>query len=112
MLIDVPSLTGVTDPDQEKQDALLLLNQAMQMPIYQTPLGMTKVRNLQQNVLEKFVKHDWQRFLQTDEELKEELQIQTEEQQAMLGKQNSQEQMAVDSNTQQVISQEGAQGGV
>jgi len=111
MLIDVPSLTGVTDPDQEKQDALLLLNQFVQMPMAQTPLGQTKVRNLYQNVLEKFVKHDWQRFLQTDEEMKQELQIQTEEQQAMMDKQNAQEQMAVDMQTQQVMSQ-GGQGGV
>jgi len=112
VLIDVPSLTNVTDPDQEKQDALLILNQALQMPIYQTPLGQTKLRNLVQNVLEKFVKIDWQRFLQTDDEMKKELQIQTEQQQAMLDKQNATEQMAVDMQTHQTVAQGGSQGGV
>lgn len=110
VMIDVPSLTNVTDPDQEKQDVLLLLNQMMQMPVFQTPLGQLKVRNMLQNVFEKFLKTDWQRYLQTEEEFKQELQIQTEQQLAAVDMQNAMEQQQMDIQTANSV--QGASNGI
>ena len=95
VIIDVPSLTNVSDPEQDKQDAMLLYSQALQSPIFQTPLGKRKMRNLLQNVFEKFVKYNWQLYLPTDEEFGKELEIMGQMEQAMLDKQSAQETMGI-----------------
>ena len=74
---------------------MLLFQGAAQNPIYQTPLGQQKLRNLWQNVIDKYIKIDWQRFLQTEEEYAKEQQAMAEIRNAEQSKASTQETMAV-----------------
>ena len=94
VIVDVPSLTNISDPENEKQESLLLLSQAEQSPIYQSPVGQLKVRNLYKDVYRKFKRIDIDAILPSEEELKQFMQSQTELEVAGLEKQSAQEQMA------------------
>jgi len=93
VVIDVPALTAATDPETEKQELLLLLNQAMQNPIYQTPSGQRKIRNIMQEVMEKFLRRDVTDFVPTAEEQQQDLTLQAEMQAAAIEKQAAMEQI-------------------
>jgi hypothetical protein len=94
VVIDVPSLTSISDPEQEKQDSLLLLSQAQQNPIYQSPTGQIKIRNLTEDVVQKFKKTDVAKFVPSEAELKQDQENAANLQQAMLQKQAVMEEMA------------------
>jgi hypothetical protein len=98
MIIDVPSLTSISDPEQEKQDSLLLLSQALQNPLYQSPGGQLKVRNLMEDVVQKFKKTDVARFVPSEADLKQDQENAAKLQAAMLDKQAVQEEMALTSS--------------
>ena len=93
VIVDVPSLTAITDPESDKQDALLLLTQAQQSPLYQSPVGLTKIRNMTQDVVELFKKIDIEKYVITEEELQSDMNAQRELQAATLEKQAAQEQL-------------------
>lgn len=88
VVIDVPTLTNATDPETQKSDALLILSQALQLPMYKTPLGQLKLRNIWDNVLEKFEKVRKNDYIPSEQELKAELEIQKNKEAAMFDKQN------------------------
>ena len=67
--IDVPSLTAITDPETEKQDWLMILSTASAHPLYATPIGSRKLRNILEETMSKFVKEGIDRYIPTDEEL-------------------------------------------
>jgi hypothetical protein len=69
VVIDVPSLTSISDPEEEKQEALLLMAQAQQSPLFQGPTGELKLRALMEDVFRKFKKVDVYKYIMTEEEL-------------------------------------------
>jgi len=93
VVIDVPSLTAATDPETEKQEMLLLLAQALQNPIYQTPNGQRKIRNLMEALMVKFLRRDVDDFVPTREEHDRDIGLQADMEAAMLEKQNAAEQL-------------------
>jgi len=95
-IVDVPSLTNVSDPEQEKQDSLLLHSTMMQDPLFQSPTGMRKRRAMFEEVLRKFKKNNFEAFNLSEEELERDIQTQTEMQVAALEKQGIAEQMALE----------------
>lgn len=100
VVIDVPSLTNITDPEAEKQEALLLLSQAEQSRLYQTPTGLRKLRNLQEEVYRKFKKTDIDRYVPTEEELERDIQTTTDLAVAAQQKQAIQEQLLLEQSAQ------------
>ena len=78
VVVDVPSLTAVSDPEQEKQDDVLLLSTLAQMPMYQTPEGSRKIRNLLEDMVRKFKRNDVFQFVFTPAELEKDIQLQTQ----------------------------------
>lgn len=94
VVLDVPSLTSISDPEEEKQEALLLFAQAQQSPLYQTPTGQLKLRNLMQEVFEKFKKIDIENFIVTEEEL--------------LSDQKAQRDLALATQAKQAVAEEAA----
>lgn len=76
--IDVPALTAVTDPEQEKQDDVLLLSTIAAMPMYATPEGSRKIRNLLEDMVRKFKRNDVFQFVFTPAELEKDIQLQTQ----------------------------------
>lgn len=93
--LDVPSLTGIGDPEQDKQDLLLLIAQMRQDPMFQTPLGKKKVRNVWEDFIRLVKKTDAYRYVQTEAEYEQEQQLLSQMENAMLDKQNTQEKMAI-----------------
>jgi len=93
--IDVPSLTSISDPEAEKQEALLLLAQAMTLPFYQSPTGMVKLLHLWEDVLRKFKKGDIEKLAPTEEELKEQIEAQSDAALAQVKKQAVMEEIAM-----------------
>jgi hypothetical protein len=95
VLIDVPSLTSVTDPEQEKQDDVLLLSTLAQMPMYQTPEGTRKIRNLLEDMVRKFKRNDVFNFVFTPAELEKDIQLQAQMQSLLTQKQSMMESAAM-----------------
>lgn len=93
--VDVPSLTNVSDPEQEKQDTLLMISTARQDPLFQSPLGQKKVRNMWEDFCRMVFKKDVFKYIPTEDELLQELDIQSKMQNAMIDKESTKEQMAV-----------------
>lgn len=108
MVIDVPSLTNVSDPDSEKEDALLLYSQMAQDPLFQSPNGMRKRRNAWEDVVRKFKKTDVARFVLTEDELNSDIEIQTKMQTNMMDQQQIQQQMQMAGMRGQPASAQGA----
>jgi len=77
VVVDVPTLTSVSDPDSDKEDALLLYTQMLQDPLFASPNGMRKRRNAWENVVRKFNKTNVERFVPSEDELNQDIQIQT-----------------------------------
>lgn len=95
VILDVPSLTNISDPESDKQDAILLLSTMENSPSYQTPLGKKKVRNMWEHLIRQFMKTDVNSFVKSEDEIDEEVRIETEMVNAMQQKQSNQEQMAI-----------------
>jgi hypothetical protein len=95
VVIDVPSLTNVSDPDNEKQEALLLLTEAMNLPFYASPTGRLKLLNLWEDVLRKFKKSDIEKFAPNAEELQSDMAAEREVALAQIEKRAAQENLAV-----------------
>lgn len=93
--IDVPSLTGISDPEQDKQDMLLLISQMRQDPMFQTPLGKKKVRNVWEDFIRSMKKTDIYRYVQSEKEYDNEQSIIGNMQNAISDKQSIQETMGV-----------------
>lgn len=101
VITDVPSLTLVTDPDSEKQDSLLLLSQMLQNPLYQTPTGQRKIRNMMERAMRQFIKTEIDDYVPTEEEHNNDITAQAEMQDAMLEKETTKQTMAVTQSLQQ-----------
>lgn len=112
MIVDVPSLTGVSDPDGVKQDTATLLSMMEQSPLFQTPLGQQKIRNLWEELIRAFKKTGVNNFVPSAEELEEQLAISAQMQAAMQDKQAAQEQMMIAQQESQAIPQQEMQNAV
>lgn len=93
--VDVPSLTNITDPEQDKQDMLLLYSSMQQDPMFQSPAGKRKLRNAWEEVARLFRKLDAEKFFLTEQESDKDISDQVQMQQLALEKQSAQEQMAL-----------------
>lgn len=68
--LDVPSLTGAKTPEEEREEAVFLLDASYNNPIYQnTPTGLSKIRELTANVYRKFRMRDIDKVLPSETEL-------------------------------------------
>jgi hypothetical protein len=67
--IDVPSLTGAKSPEDEREEAVFLLTSAIENPVYQTPSGIQKLRNLTERMYQKFRMRDINKILPSEEEI-------------------------------------------
>jgi len=95
-IIDVPSLTNMSDPEAQKQESMLLLTQAQQSPLYQTPTGQRKLRNLTEDVVRAFKKTDIERYVPTEEELEADITAKTNLEIETLKKQSAHEQLGIE----------------
>lgn len=95
MVVDVPTMTNVTDPEQEKREELLLISQTAQDPMFQTPTGARKRRNMWESLMRKIKKSNVHEFVPTEDEHEADLKSQADLQIAALEKQDAQEQMAM-----------------
>lgn len=97
--VDCPSLTAITDPETEKQDWMLLFSTASAPtnPLYLSPMGQTKLRNIWEEVMRKFVKEGVERFIPTPAEMQQQITDQANMQTAMMQKQSIAEQIALES---------------
>ena len=96
VIIDVPSLTNVSDPEAEKQERMLLLGQAVNLPIFQNPMGHRKIAALWNDTVDKFVKVNRNDFKVSEAELEQFLQAQKEMQLAQIEKESAGEQLALE----------------
>ncbi len=110
VVIDVPSLTGASDPDSEKQEAMLLVQQAENSQLYQNSTGMVKIRNLTADMMQKFKKVDTDDYVPTEEELNQEMQKQAEQAVAMIDKESAGEQLAIEQAGAQAANEERENG--
>ena len=67
--LDVPAFSGVSTPDEERQNAILLYQIAAQSPLYQNPFGQVKLLQLWKDVLSKSRIEDIDSRCISDEEL-------------------------------------------
>ena len=104
---DIPSLTGYSDPDTDKQEALLLLEQMKQNPLYQSPFGLRKMRNQLEDTVRLFKERhkDISGYVPTVEELEQTIE---QQRQAAI---NQQKQQAILTQMQLASASE-PQGGV
>lgn len=96
LTIDVPSLTNVSDPESDKQDAILLLSTAEQSPQYQSPIGQQKIRNMWEDLVRMFKKVNVDDYVITEEEFSEQQRIESETQSALIDKQSTTEQLTLE----------------
>lgn len=101
VMVDVPSLTNITDPEGEKQDWILLESNAAQNPLYQSPAGLRKLRNMHEEMLRKFIKTGVDRYVVTEQELDMVIGDQARMEQLMSAKQSLAEQMAMEQGQMQ-----------
>lgn len=94
MQIDVPALTRLTDPENEKQEAILLVSALAQLPLYQTPLGKIKFRNALHRMVKLFVRHNVDDYVPTTEEMEAMVYAEGKMEMAMFEKQAIAQQVA------------------
>jgi len=73
---DVPALTRITDPHEDKNEALMLLNIAKENPVYQSPAGLQKMRNLSEDAMRLFKRQNVGDYVPSEEEINQFLQQQ------------------------------------
>ena len=100
VVVDVPSLTMISDPEAKKQESILLLSTVAAMELYQTPTGKLKVRNFMEDVIREFKKVDVKRYVPTEEELQGDMDAQREAVIAEMNKQSAMEEVAMASQGQ------------
>ena len=105
VLIDVPSLTSVSDPESEKQDALFLYQSALSNPIYANPSGQIQIRNMWEKVVRLISPYDVDDFVPTEEEIKQQLTAALKGRMAVMDKASIMEQMSLENNQAQQITQ-------
>ena len=80
---DVPALTRITDPHEDKNEALMLIDTAKENPVYQSPAGLQKLRNLSEDAIRLFKQRNVDDYVPTEEEtaqfLQQQAQVATEE---------------------------------
>lgn len=86
--IDVPSLTNISDPEQEKQDALLMYTQMVQDPMFATPAGKRLRRNAWERVARTFNKTNAELYIMKKEDLENDIEVETEMQKTIIDKQS------------------------
>jgi hypothetical protein len=79
---DVPALTRVTDPDQEKNDGLMLMEMAQNSPVYQSAAGLHKQRNIVEDIVRQFKRRNVDSYVPTEQEVEEQIAAQTQQAQA------------------------------
>ena len=94
-IVDVPSLTAVSDPERDKQEALLILELAAGLPLFGTPNGERKIRNMFEDMLHKFKKINIEKFVPSEEEHNADLEAKKQMMLAELQKQATGEQLAL-----------------
>lgn len=75
---DVPALTRITDPHEDKSEALMLVDIAKENPVYQSPAGLQKMRNLSEDAMRLFKQRNVDDYVPTEEEIDQFLQQQAE----------------------------------
>ncbi len=85
--LDVPSLTNVVDPDQEKQEAFALYDLISKAVPYQTPNGTRKINNLIQDIIRLLKRRNVDSYQLTNEEIEADLQAAQQMASAQLDKQ-------------------------
>lgn len=95
VVIDVPSLTAISDPEDDKREALLLLSTAQSLEMYQTPTGKIKFRNLVEDTYRAFKKVDVDKYVPTEEELISDMEAMRNLQVAQAEKESAQEQIQI-----------------
>lgn len=95
VILDVPSLTNVNDPEQEKQDTIMLISQMQASPLYQNPLGVSKIRNAWEDLVRQMKKTDVPRYIPTEQEMTRMQTLQAEAQYYMAQKQSTVEQLGM-----------------
>lgn len=110
VVLDVPSLTRTTDPDAEKQEAMLLVSLAQDSPLYANTTGMEKIRNLTAKMMQLFLKTDMDDYVPTQEELNQEIQKQAEQAVATIDKESAGEQLAIEQAGAQAANEERKNG--
>lgn len=101
VIVDVPSLTIISDPETDKQEAILLLSTVQDMALYQTPTGQLKVRNFMDDVIGAFKKVNISRYVPSEEELKSDMADQREAMVAEAKRQAAAEQLGIAGQSQQ-----------
>lgn len=101
VIIDVPSLTQMSDPENEKQESLLILAQAMTLPFYQTPIGQMKLRNIFEDVIRKIKRLDVDRYIPSEGDLQSDQEAQRQLALAQFDKQTAMESLGMEQQTQQ-----------
>jgi len=96
LVFDVPSLTGITDPETEKQENMMLLAQAGQSPLYQGAAGLKKLRNLHEQVLLSYKKLNIDDILPTWDEIQTMVALNVEMQKAQMEKEQAVEELALE----------------
>lgn len=107
MVVDAPSLTGVSDPDKEKQEVLFLYTQALSNPAYQSPGGMLYLANLWREAVRSMRPHDYDKFVPSQEELEQEITAKVEAELAQGEKQSALEQMTITQQGQPLNNEKG-----
>jgi hypothetical protein len=77
--LDVPSLTGISNPQQVKQDLSFIYSEAKESPVYASPIGQIFIRNIWEQLVRQVAPNDVGRFVPTEEQIKEALMKQTEQ---------------------------------
>ena len=67
--VDVPSLTGQRSAEEEIQQTMLMIEKAETSPLYATPQGMLKIRELYARLYDLLKIRDIDRYLPTAEEI-------------------------------------------
>ncbi len=93
-IVDVPALTGISDPQADKQESLLLYNTALASPFYQSPRGKLYLRNLLEEAVRAIKPYDVERFVPTEEDVKADIEALMKMQAATMEKQEVMEENA------------------
>jgi hypothetical protein len=101
-ILEVPVLSGVYTPDEERQEKLVLLESMSRSPVYEGPVGVLKLRKLVEDVLKVFRTGNPDLRIPTEQELIAQNEILTQIQQ--LAEEMEAEQKAEKSSPQETKS--------
>jgi len=84
MKTDVPSLTGISNPQQTKADLTYLYQEAKVSPVYASPKGRVYMRNLFEDIVRHVAPNDISRFVPTEKEITDQLTLEAKQKQLMM----------------------------